>query len=671
MIRHGMQSVLIILVVSMLFACGGDKNDPRSADDQAAVQAQFAQALSPGVQCSEVATVATGPNHTVGLKSDGTVTAVGYNVFGMLKVSPWKGIKAVAVGDYHTVGLKSDGTVTAIGDNTQGQLNVSSWTKIKAIAAGPYHTIGVKEDGTVVVVGLISAEQSKISTWTDIKAIATADKHTVGLKSDGTVTAVGDSSYGKLKVDSWSKIIAIAAMNLHTIGLKSDGTVTAVGYNYGQLNVSSWTKIKAIATGMMHTVGVKEDGTVVAVGYPNNANQLNVSSWTGIKAVVAGPYHTIGIKDDGTIVGVGDSTNDKLNFSSWNTIMPVCETNKDVTPPVTKAVVVSGTSGNNGWYVSDVQMTLTATDNDGGSGVKEIHYSVDGAAEIIVPGNSALVVITGDGTHAVNYYAIDNAGNVEASPQLMGINTAGTPPQVANINIDKTPPTITATVSPSPNANGWYNTDVTVKFNCSDSGSGIASCPADIPVTTEGAGQTIVETAFDKAGNSAKAEVKLNIDKTPPSISSLLASPQVLWPPNRSLVNVVLSGSIAENGSGIASTVITVTDEYGLYNTTVLGFGSTVQLESWRRGTDNDGRLYTITAVTTDNAGNKSSPMSTKVIVPHDMGGGSNQGQDDDDHNHGKDHHEHGHHDQHHKKGHDHDGHGDGRQHDNDRGSRH
>ena len=33
----------------------------------------------------------------------------------------------IAAGRRHTVGLKSDGTVTAVGDNKYGQSNVSGW----------------------------------------------------------------------------------------------------------------------------------------------------------------------------------------------------------------------------------------------------------------------------------------------------------------------------------------------------------------------------------------------------------------------------------------------------------------------------------------------------------------------------------------------------------------
>ena len=43
----------------------------------------------------------------------------------------WKDIVAVSAGSRHTVGLKSDGTVVAVGFNIYGQCDVSDWTDIK------------------------------------------------------------------------------------------------------------------------------------------------------------------------------------------------------------------------------------------------------------------------------------------------------------------------------------------------------------------------------------------------------------------------------------------------------------------------------------------------------------------------------------------------------------
>jgi len=71
----------------------------------------------------------------------------------------------VAAAGYHTVGLKSDGTVVAVGDNNYGQLNVSTWTDIEQVAAGYRHTVGLKSDGTVVAVGLNNHGQCDVSDW--------------------------------------------------------------------------------------------------------------------------------------------------------------------------------------------------------------------------------------------------------------------------------------------------------------------------------------------------------------------------------------------------------------------------------------------------------------------------------------------------------------------------
>ena len=39
--------------------------------------------------------------------------------------------EAISAGSSHTVGLKSDGTVVAVGANEDGQRNVSKWKNIK------------------------------------------------------------------------------------------------------------------------------------------------------------------------------------------------------------------------------------------------------------------------------------------------------------------------------------------------------------------------------------------------------------------------------------------------------------------------------------------------------------------------------------------------------------
>ncbi len=265
-------------------------------------------------------TISAGERHTVGLKADGTVVAVGLSNFGQCNVSDWEDIVAVSAGSYYTVGLKADGTVVAVGSNGKGQCNVSDWKDIVSVSTGAYHTVGLKADGTVVAVGENEFGQCKVSDWKDIIAVRAGGRYTVGLKADGTVVAAGQNNNGQCNVSGWKDIVAISAGSLCTVGLKADGTVAAVGQNDdGQCNVSDWTDIVAVSVGGLHTVGLKADGTVVAMG-SNSNGPCNVSDWKDIVAVSAGNYHTVGLKIDGTVVAVGLNTDHQCNVSGWSGI---------------------------------------------------------------------------------------------------------------------------------------------------------------------------------------------------------------------------------------------------------------------------------------------------------------------------------------------------------------
>ena len=67
----------------------------------------------------------------MGLKSDGTVVAVGSNYYGQCEVEDWTDIVAISIGQKHTVGLKSDGTIVVAGDNDIVQREATSWSDIR------------------------------------------------------------------------------------------------------------------------------------------------------------------------------------------------------------------------------------------------------------------------------------------------------------------------------------------------------------------------------------------------------------------------------------------------------------------------------------------------------------------------------------------------------------
>jgi alpha-tubulin suppressor-like RCC1 family protein len=160
----------------------------------------------------------------VGLKADGTVVVVGPEIpeefySGQYDVGNWTGIIEVAAGDGHTVGLKSDGAVVAVGYNGDGQCAVGNWTNIIGVAAGADHTVGLKSDGTVVAVGWNEWGQCNVGNWTDITQVAAGAYHTVGIKSDGTVVATGDYYSGSLPTPCFIATAAYGTSMAGEIGI--------------------------------------------------------------------------------------------------------------------------------------------------------------------------------------------------------------------------------------------------------------------------------------------------------------------------------------------------------------------------------------------------------------------------------------------------------------------
>ena len=117
-----------------------------------------------------------------------------------------------------------------------------------------------------------------------------------------------------------------------------------------------------------------------------------------------------------------------------------------------------------------------------------------------------------------------------------------------------------------------------------------------------------------------------NPDIAPPSVSSVSASPNVLWPPDHKMVPVAVTVAASDNCSAVTSRIVGVTSNEPV---NALGDGNTdpdwvvtgtitLLLRSERSGTGT-GRVYTITVESSDVAGNKST-ASTTVLVPHDQG---------------------------------------------------
>src|SRR6266705_1414390 len=81
----------------------------------------------------------------------------------------------------------------------------------------------------------------------------------------------------------------------------------------------------------------------------------------------------------------------------------------DTVPPFASASV-SGTKGAAEWFVSPVNVTLSATDDS--SGVAALHFRTDGGTWQLY---TKPVAVSAEGSHSIDYYATDLAGNNESS----------------------------------------------------------------------------------------------------------------------------------------------------------------------------------------------------------------------------------------------------------------
>ncbi|MFH1622391.1 MAG: PxKF domain-containing protein [Candidatus Omnitrophota bacterium] len=194
--------------------------------------------------------------------------------------------------------------------------------------------------------------------------------------------------------------------------------------------------------------------------------------------------------------------------TSTNAVVNIANvTIADGIPPVTQ-IDISPPANENGWRNSDTIITLTALDNEGGPGVKEIYYSLTGAVieEQTVQGDSLQLLITNEGITTFSYYAIDNEGNAEPANQV-------------ELRLDKTPPVLTM---PNLDSIYIYNSAVSFDFSVSDSLSGIVSSAATfngIPITSGDAvelnilgANTFSLEATDSAGNTESQSITFNVE---------------------------------------------------------------------------------------------------------------------------------------------------------------
>ena len=325
------------------------------------------------ILASEVAQAVAGTNHSLLIKSDGTLWAVGANDQGQLgdgttqnrsiPVLVSSDVVQAAAGYQHSLFIKVDGTLWAMGNNSYGQLGVVSLaarsapvqiaTDVAHVAAGGFHSLFVKTDGSLWVMGQGSSGQlgygysdrfTPLQVASDVASVAAGGLHSLFVKTDHTLWTMGGNSTGQLGNGTFSyggapsqvatDVAFAAAGHSHSFFVKTDGTLWAMGSNYtGQLGDGTYytnrpvplqvaSDVTQVVAGSLHSLFLKTDGSLWGMG-SNEYSQLGrppgftlpapFEIATGVTHIAANGLHSLLVRTDGSLWGMGYNGSNQLS----------------------------------------------------------------------------------------------------------------------------------------------------------------------------------------------------------------------------------------------------------------------------------------------------------------------------------------------------------------------
>jgi alpha-tubulin suppressor-like RCC1 family protein len=321
---------------------------------------------SPASPFEDVIDAALGADHSLVLRSDGSVWGAGSNQFGQLglpnpsdgspqptRISSLSNVVKIVAGANHSLALDATGAVWAFGSDSSGQLGIGgnltpsfvpvmipTLSNVVDIAGGMDFSLAVRSDGTIWAWGSNSHLQlgnpgpTRSTTPVSVPkgpgffatAVAAGGRTGLALSINGQVIAWGNNANQQIAAAGAavpsgapiaSNVRSMAVGDSHILLLGTNGAVAARGLGTsGQLgngNVSSssvfatvpgLTNVRDVGAGSAHSAAVRDDGSIWTWG-SNSRNQLG----TNTSAQVTSPAKLFGVPATGrSVVAAGNSS---------------------------------------------------------------------------------------------------------------------------------------------------------------------------------------------------------------------------------------------------------------------------------------------------------------------------------------------------------------------------